>query len=389
MMTTGRRIRCSASQRGAAGTTLVGALMLVLSGCATAPVDAQVVDSEEHRFRVVTVVSGLSHPWGIAFLPNGDLLVTERPGRLRLIRDGALVQQPVAGTPEVRATGQGGLLEIALHPDFAENQLVYLAYSKPGPQGAATAIARARYDGGSLVNFEDVIVTDTWGTGGVHFGARIVFDAQRLMYIGLGERGQRNRAQELSDHKGTLLRLHDDGRVPQDNPFVGRENARPEIFSYGHRNIQGMFIHPETGEIWVQEHGARGGDEINIARPGRNYGWPVITHGVDYSGAQITPDTARAGMEQPILHWTPSIAPSGMVRYTGDRFPRWRGHVFNGALAGEQLRRVVFDGTRAVHQESMLRGRARIRTVAMSPDGYLYLLTDASNGAVLRLEPVR
>ncbi len=373
-------------RRALTGATTV-ALLAAFAGCGSAPVDAQAVSSEEHRFRVVTVVSGLNHPWGIAFLPNGDMLVTERPGRLRLIRDGALVQQPISGIPEVRETRQGGLLDLTLHPDFAQNQLVYFAYSKPGPQGSATAVARGRFDGSRLTNVEDVIVTETWGTGAVHFGSRIVFDDRRMMYIGLGDRGERNRAQDLSDHKGTLLRLHDDGRVPQDNPFVGRQNARPEIFSYGHRNIQGMFVHPTTGEIWAQEHGARGGDEINIARAGRNYGWPAITHGVDYSGAQISPDTARAGMEQPLLHWTPSIAPSGMAIYTGDRFPRWRGNIFNGALAGQELRRVVFDGARPVHQESLLRGRARIRTVEVSPDGYIYLLTDESNGSVLRLEP--
>ncbi len=362
----------------------VAALALML-----APVlRAQVVTSEEHRFRVDTVATGLEHPWGIAFLPGGDLLVTERPGRVRLIRGGQLRRAPVPGAPEVFTNRQGGLLDIELHPAFAENRLIYLTYSKPGARGATTALARARFDGERLTDLRDLLITNAWREGGPHFGSRIVFDDAGMVYFGVGDRGQRDRAQSLGDHAGTIMRLHDDGRVPQDNPFVGREGARPEIFSYGHRNAQGMALHPRTRELWLNEHGPRGGDEINVVRAGLNYGWPLITHGVDYSGAIITPDTARAGLVQPLLHWTPSIAPSGMVFYTGDRFPRWRGHVFNGALAGQHLRRVVFDGERAVHQESLLRGLARIRTVKQSPDGYLYLLTDASNGSVLRLVPV-
>ncbi|HUF28802.1 MAG TPA: PQQ-dependent sugar dehydrogenase [Gemmatimonadaceae bacterium] len=347
----------------------------------------QVHESEEHRFRVDTVATGLENPWGIAFLPGGDMLVTERAGRVRVIRNGALQAEAVPGAPEVRARGQGGLLDIALHPRFAANRYVYLTYSKPGPIRATTAIARARFDGQRLEGLQDLLVTDAWGTGGNHFGSRIVFDSAGMMYITVGERNERQRAQNLGDHAGTVLRLHDDGRVPRDNPFVGRAGARPEIYSYGHRNAQGADLHPSTGELWLNEHGPRGGDEINIARAGRNYGWPVITFGREYSGAQITADTARAGMEQPVLHWTPSIAVSGMAFYTGDRFPGWRGNVFNGALAAQHLRRVVLDGNRAVHQESLLPRIGRIRTVKMGPDGYLYLLIDAPNGSVLRLVP--
>ena len=360
----------------------------VLAAAACSPARAQDVASEEHRFRVVTVADGLRNPWGMAFLPGGDVLVTEKGGRLRLVRGGALQAEPVAGTPEVHANGQGGLLDVALHPQFAENRLVYLTYSKPGPEGSTTALARARFDGTRLTGLQDLFVADAWSRRNQHYGSRIVFDGQGHVFISVGERNEKTPAQELGNHKGTVVRLHDDGRVPRDNPFVSRAGAKPEIWSYGHRNPQGMFLHPETRELWASEHGARGGDEINVVRAGRNYGWPAITHGVDYSGAPISPDSARAGMEQPLLHWTPSIAPSGLMLYTGDRFPRWRGNVFGGALAGEQLRRVVVSGGRASHQEPLLRGRARVRAVSQGPDGLIYLLTDAANGQLLRLEPV-
>jgi glucose/arabinose dehydrogenase len=345
------------------------------------------VSSEEHRFRVVTVASGLANPWGLAFLPGGDVLVTERGGRLRLVRGGTLQAEPVAGGPEVHASGQGGLLDVALHPRFAENRFVYLTYSKAGSRGSTTALARARWDGTRLTGLQELLVADAWSRRSQHYGSRIVFDSAGFVYIGVGDRNEQSPAQELGNHKGTVLRLHDDGRVPRDNPFVGRAGAKPEIFSYGHRNPQGMTLHPVTGALWASEHGARGGDEINVVRAGRNYGWPAITHGVDYSGAPISPDTARPGMEQPVLHWTPSIAPSGLAFYAGDRFPRWRGNLLGGALAGEQLRRVVLDGERPVRQEVVLRGHGRIRAVAVGPDGHVYLLTDASDGRLLRLEP--
>ena len=357
--------------------------LLVIPACT--PAEAQVVESEEHSFHVTTVADGLSHPWGLAFLPNGDMLVTERPGRVRLISGGVLQADAVPGGPEVRAAGQGGLLDIALHPRFSENQYVYMTYSKPGDRGGATALARARFDGTRLTGLEDLFVAENWNERGQHFGSRIVFDSAGMVFISAGERGERDRAQDPSDHAGTIIRLHDDGRVPQDNPFVGREGHRPEIFSYGHRNPQGMALHPVTGELWATEHGARGGDEINRVLPGRNYGWPAITHGINYNGQSITPDTARSGMEQPVIHWTPSIATSGLTFYTGDAFPNWRGNLFAGALAGQQLRRVVLDGNRVTHQEVLLEGRGRIRTVKQGPDGALYLLMDAAEGAVLRI----
>jgi aldose sugar dehydrogenase len=339
--------------------------------------------------RVVTVVEGLEHPWGLAFLPDGEgMLVTERPGRLRLVRQGQLVAEPIAGVPAVRASGQGGLLDVTLHPDFARNRLVYLSYSKPGDRGATTAVARGRLDGVALVGVEDIFVADAWASGGQHFGSRLVFDGAGHLYITVGDRGDGQRAQNLRDHAGTTLRLHDDGRVPQDNPFVGRTDARPEIYTFGNRNAQGMVLHPATGEVWLNEHGPRGGDEINRVVAGRNYGWPEFSFGNHYTGRRIPDPTADAGLELPLLHWTPSIAPSGMAVYTGDVFPQWRGDVFVGALAGQHLRRVRFDGTRVVEQEELLRDRRhRIRDVRNGPDGLIYLLVDDSRAPLLRLEP--
>jgi aldose sugar dehydrogenase len=370
--------------------TLLGSLAVVaLTACGEQePIQAQdSADGESHEFRVVTVAEGLTHPWGIAFLPGGDMLITERPGRVRVIRDGQLDPTPVAGVPEVYAQGQGGLLDVTLHPDYATNQLVYLSFSKPGAQGATTAVVRGRFDGSRLSDVQEVFEAQAWGQGR-HFGSRLVFDRAGYLYITVGDRGVQDEAQDLSNHNGTTIRLHDDGRVPADNPFVGQSGALPEIFTYGNRNAQGMALHPETGEIWLNEHGPRGGDEINLVRAGANYGWPRVTYGIEYSGETITELTEAEGMESPLLQWTPSIAVSGMTFYTGDAFPNWRGNVFVGALAGQHLRRVVFDGTREVRQEELLTDAGhRIREVATGPDGYLYLLVDAASAPVLRLEP--
>jgi aldose sugar dehydrogenase len=366
-------------------------LAAALGACSRAPADAQprVETSEHHAFRVVTVAEGLAHPWGIAFLPGGDALVTERPGRLRILRGGVLAPGAVSGVPEVAARGQGGLMDVALHPEFARNQLVYLSFSKPGPRGATTAVVRGRLDGDRLYEVQEIFEADAWGTGGAHFGSRLAFDRDGFLFVTIGDRGTMNRSQDRGDHAGTTVRLHDDGRVPADNPFVGQPNVRPEIFSYGHRNAQGMAVHPATGDLWQAEHGPRGGDEINRVRAGRNYGWPVITHGINYDGSRITTDTARAGMEQPLHHWTPSIAAAGMAIYDGDAFPGWRGNVFVTALAGQHLSRMEFDGSRPVREERLLSSSGhRFRQVAVGPDGHLYLLVDSRSAPILRLEPV-
>ncbi len=351
----------------------------------------------EHHFRVVTVVDGLQIPWGMAWLPNGDMLVTERPGRLRIVRDGVLLPDAVPGVPEVFARGQGGLMDVVLHPDFVSNRLVYLSYSKPIGDNSTTAVARGRFENDRLVDVEDVFEANTRGRG--HYGSRIAFDADGYMFISVGERQAPARddleahpAQDLSNHHGVVVRLHDDGSVPEDNPFVLQEGARPEIWSYGHRNPQGLAIHPETGSIFVAEHAPQGGDEVNLIQPGNNYGWPVIGFGVNYgSGTAIHEGTQRDGMQQPIHVWVPSIATSSMMIYTGDKFPRWHGNMFVAGLGGEQLARLVMEGDDIVQEETLLRGIGRIRDVHQGPDGYIYVaIEDDDDGLtpIVRLVPV-
>ncbi|HEY8468044.1 MAG TPA: PQQ-dependent sugar dehydrogenase [Longimicrobiales bacterium] len=356
--------------------------------------------SQHHDFRVVTVAEGLVNPWSIAFLPGGDILITERPGRLRVVRNGVLLPDPIEGVPAVRAQGQGGLLDVVPHPDFANNRLLYLTYSKPNEDGSqgTTAVARGRLEGNRLVDVQDIFVAKAWSTTGLHFGSRLVFDGRGHIFFTVGDRGappvrataERHPAQDLSNHQGTVIRLNEDGSVPKDNPFVNREGALPEIWSYGHRNPQGLAIHPETGELWENEQGPRGGDELNLIRPGRNYGWPVIGYGINYSGDTIHVSTHREGMEQPVHYWVPSIATSGLLIYTGDAFPRWRGSFFVGGLAGQQLARLTIEGQRVTNVEVLLQGFGRIRDVRQGPDGYIYLALDDRRGgatAVVRLEP--
>ena len=339
-------------------------------------------------FRVVKLVEGLDHPWSLAFLPDGRMLVTERPGRLNLIgRD--FKRSHIEGVPRVYASGQGGLLEVALHPRFAENRLIYLSYAGPGEGGASTELARARLNGDRLEDLRVLFVEEPKTAGGLHFGGRIVFDRAGFLYLTLGERGQMQRAQVPGNHHGSVIRLRDDGTVPPDNPFVGKPGWRPEKYDLGHRNLQGAALHPQTGELWTHEHGPQGGDEINVIRPGTNYGWPVITYGVNYgTGTKIGEGTQKDGMAQPLYYWVPSIAPSGMAFYMGDRFPRWKGNLFVGALRDQMLVRLVLEGEKVVQEERLLKGvLGRIRDVRNGPDGYLYLLTDESPGVLARLEP--
>ena len=361
---------------------------LVCVSALAVPATAQTVSSERHDFRLTAVAEGLEHPWSLAFLPNGDLLVTERPGRLRVIRQGRLDPQPVKGLPEVSTGGQGGLLDVALHPAFADNGLIYLSYAGASVRGRGTEVARARFDGGRLVDLETILEVRPRSSGGRHFGSRLAFAPDGTLFVTAGERGDSDRAQDPTDLAGSVIRITDDGGVPPDNPFVGRDDAAPELYSYGHRNPQGLTVHPATGRLWAVEHGPRGGDELNLLSPGANYGWPVITYGESYAGFPIGEGTEKPGMAQPVRYWVPSISPSGLAFYTGEAFPSWRGNLFLGALSGRALVRLELDGERVVHEERLLRDLgARIRDVRVGPDGFLYLLTDHSNGKVLRLEP--
>ena len=352
--------------------------------------EVRVERSTKHDFRIVPVVGGLDHPWGLAFLPDGGMLVTERSGRLRFVRGGVLDPKPIDGVPAVYASGQGGLLDVALHPKFAENRFVYLSYSGRGAGGAGTEVARGRLAGDRLTDVRVIFRVSPKTSGANHYGSRLLFAPDGTLFITTGDRyNYLEHAQDTGDHLGTIVRVRDDGSVPDDNPFVGRPGARPEIYSYGHRNVQGIALRPGGNVIWAHEHGPRGGDEVNILKPGANYGWPAITYGIDYSGAIISDKTEAPGMEQPVVYWDPSIAPSGMAFYDGDRFPNWRGDLFIGALAHTHLRRLELDGDRVVKQEVLLGELGeRIRDVRVGPDGFIYVLTDSSDGKILRLEPV-
>ncbi|MCZ6608678.1 MAG: PQQ-dependent sugar dehydrogenase [Alphaproteobacteria bacterium] len=350
----------------------------------------RVYRSERAAFRLNTIAGGLARPWGLAFLPGGDILVTERPGRLRMVRGGRLQRRPVGGVPKVVARGQGGLLDVIAHPRFAENRLIYLSYAARGAGGVGTHVARARLNGSKLTDVRVIFAALPRNSGGVHFGSRMVFGRDGALYITSGERGEPEDAQKLATHTGKVIRITDTGAVPPDNPFAGRAGAKPEIFTFGHRNPQGIALHPATGKIWVVEHGPKGGDEINILSPGTNYGWPVITYGRSYAGFSIGEGTHKPGMAQPIKYWVPSIAPSSMAFYTGARFPGWTGSLFVGALVLKHLNRLTLNGDRVVGEERLLSDWGmRIRDVRNGPDGYLYILTDEDPGALVRLEPAR
>lgn len=351
-----------------------------------------VINSEKHAFRVVTLLKGLEYPWSVAFLPDGRMLVTERVGRLRLVGpDFRLDPKPIAGLPDVVGQGQGGLFDVVLHPDYAQNGWIYWAYNAPGAGGWGTALARGKLQGSRMTEVQVLFSMQPKTRSSQHFGGRIVFDKAGMLYLTLGDRGDKDRAQKLDDHAGSVIRLHDDGRVPTDNPFAKRAGALPEKWTLGNRNMQGATLHPKTGELWTHEHGPQGGDEVNVMRSGLNYGWPVITHGVNYGlGTRIGEGQSKPGMVQPLHLWVPSIAPSGMAFVSGSKFPQWTGDLLIGALRDQMLVRLVLDGEKVLREERLLKGLVgRIRDVRMGPDGLVYLLTDEAEGALLRLEPVQ
>jgi glucose/arabinose dehydrogenase len=350
------------------------------------------------KIRVSIVAKGLSHPYGMAFLPDGDILVTERPGRLRVLHKDVLDPKPIAGPPVVKAVELGGLLDIALSPKFSEDHLVYMTYSKAVEKGVASSVARGRWDGAALVDTKDVFVSDPSGGKRVA-GSRLIFGKDGFLYFSVGGAGENNdtRAQNPASHAGKILRLRPDGSIPSDNPFAGKSGYLPEIYSMGHRNPTGLTIHPETGEIWEDEQGPQGGDEVNIIRPGKNYGWPVVTYGRDYDGTLMTKTPWREEFQTPLIFWVPSIANAGMTFYTGDKFPAWKGNLFVAGMvearipnSGQIQRIVLAKEGGELRREAFFRDfRQRIRDVRQSPDGYLYVLTDEDPGVVLKIEPAR
>ena len=372
---------------------------LVLAACSSIENDtATIIRTAFHDFSVDTVTGGLVHPFSMVFTPEGDLLVTERPGRLRIIRDDVLIDDPVEGLPEILAIGQGampqdgreqaGMRDLVLHPDFAENRLLYLSYTKPGPDSLGNiAVVRGRFENDRLSDVEELFHADAFGNGSdrsSQWGGRLALDGKGYLFITIGDRQwpsegdlSAHPSQSLSSHNGTTIRLHEDGRVPEDNPFVGQDGVHPEIWTYGHRNAQGLAIHPETGDVWLNEHGPQGGDELNLVRPGLNYGWPVVGFGVNYrTGIAIHSATHQDGMEPPVHIWVPSIGVTGMLFYTGAAFPDWRGDMIVASLRGEQLVRLTLNGQQVAREETLISGMGRIRDVRQGPEGIIYLAMD-------------
>ena len=365
-------------------------LLPLLTSAAKAQTQSPIIQSDKQAFRVSTLTRGLENPWSMAFLPDGRMLLTERAGRMRILdKHFKLDPTPIEGLPDIVARGQGGLFDVVLHPDFPSSGWIYWSYNAPGPGGWGTALARGKLQGHRMIDVQVLFSMEPKTRSGQHFGGRIVFDKAGHLFLTLGDRGDKERAQYLNDHAGSVLRLHDDGRVPYDNPFVKKNEAKPEKWTLGNRNIQGAAIHPQTGALWTHEHGPQGGDEINVLFAGRNYGWPVITHGVNYGiGTKIGEGQVKSGMEQPSYIWTPSIAPSGMAFVKGNKFINWDGNILVGALRDQSLVRLELDGDKVLREERMLKGQVgRIRDVRLGPDGLIYLLTDAADGALLRLEP--
>jgi glucose/arabinose dehydrogenase len=353
------------------------------------PGPGDVVKSEKHAFKIELVADGLDTPWGMAFLPDGRVLVTERPGRLRFITPGKPLPESVSGLPKVWAQQDGGLMDVALHPDYAKNGWIYLSYADPGSNGASnTVIARGRVRDGKWVDQEILYKAppELYWVDNSHFGSRFLFDKEGHLFYSIGDRGHQDDAQDLSRPNGKIHRVLDDGRIPKDNPFVGKAGALGSIWSYGNRNVQGMSWHPVTGDLWATEHGPRGGDELNRIGRGHNYGWPVITYGINYDGTPITDKTEQAGMDQPVTQWTPSLATCAIAFYTGDKFPKWKNDLFLTTLVAQEFRRLVIEGNKVVHQEVLIRNSGRIRDVLSGPDGFLYVVFNQP-GRIVRLVP--
>ena len=357
-----------------------------------AQADTYAVQSAKHAFHVNKVLDGLENPWSMAFLPDGRMLITERAGRLRLVtKSFQLHPTPIAGLPKIKAAGQGGLFDVAIHPDYAANGWIYWAYNEPGAGGWGTALARGKLQGTQMTSVEVLFSMRPKSRKNQHFGGRIVFDTGGFVYLTLGDRGDRDRAQKMDDHAGSVIRLHEDGRVPEDNPFVRLKGALPEKWTLGNRNIQGAALHPQTGKLWTHEHGPQGGDEVNLMSAGKNYGWPVVTHGANYGlGTKIGEGQTKAGMAQALKIWVPSIAPSGMAFVNSQEFPEWSGNLLVGSLRAQTLVRLELDGDAVVGEERLLVGQiGRIRDVRVAEDGLIYLLTDAPNGALFQLARTR
>ncbi len=371
----------------------ISAIIVFLALCAQGHAQANFeVKSEKENFTVHRLVEELSRPWSLAFLPAGQFLITEKTGTLLLVDDGK--KRPIKGVPNVAVVGQGGLLDVVLSPHYERDSFVYLSFAEEKSGLYGVAVARGKLTGlsgpsPSLRGVEIIYRALPKSSGGLHFGSRIAFDEEGYLYITLGERGSMNRAQDPHDPYGSVIRLNPDGSIPPDNPFASDKNrGMPEVWSYGHRNAQGMARHPLSGEIWLHEHGPKGGDEVNIIEKAANYGWPKTTYGINYDGSIISEITSSPGITDPVIYWTPSIAPSGLTFYDGKLFPSWSGNIFVGALAGKHLRRLELRGDKVVHQEVLLKNRVgRIRDVRVGPDGYIYFLTDSKRGMLYRLEP--
>lgn len=392
---------------------LLSSVLLIFMGCSVVeePTSASNTDGSSSvspivsdgnvtvasNFRTTTITQGLERPWGMAWLPDGSILITERPGKLRIVRNGKLDLESISGVPEVFAVNHGGLLDISLHPDFQQNQLVYFTYSDGTNQANHTKVARATFDGTSLQNWEDIFEVNPTKPEGQHFGSRIVWLPDKTMLVGLGDGGNppielngeliRNQAQNLNSHLGKVVRLNDDGSIPQDNPFVNNADANSAIWSYGHRNIQGMTIDPVTNRVWATEHGSRGGDEVNIIEAEQNYGWPEVSYSDEYTGGEVAEVSSRPDVPEPELIWTPSIAPSGLAFYHSDRFSQWQGDLFAGGLVSRDVRRIDLDEEGNILGEESISIGQRVRDVRQSPDGMLYVLTDEQNGALIAIEP--